>query len=97
MLKRYFKHFKSKWNIQSNWQLVRIMTVFALAGQSILFTMPLIRDYFGISPDINIFRKILFFIFFSFPIYQFYLIFWAIFLGEFRFFVNFCKDKFSKI
>jgi len=93
----YIKNFKKKWAIESNWQIFRIMIVFALAGQSILFTMPLLKDTFGITNDVNFFFKILFVIFFSFPLYQLYLIFWSIFLSEFKFFIGFIKKTFKKL
>lgn len=96
MVKNYFIRFKSKWNIQSNWQLIRIMIVFSLAGQSILFTMPLIKDFFNLSTDLNIVLKILFFIFVSLPLYQIYLLFWSLLLGEIRFFVVFIKNSIQK-
>lgn len=96
MMKNYFKRFKQKWNIESNWQLARVMIVFALAGQSILFVMPLIKDLFGLPDDIHFIWKLLFFIFVSFPIYQILLLFWSLILGELRFFIYFIKNTFAK-
>ena len=96
MLKNYFKRFKQKWNIESNWQLGRVMIVFALAGQSILFVMPFIRSLFGLPDDISFIWKLLFFIFVSFPIYQILLLFWSLILGEIRFFIHFIKSTFQK-
>jgi hypothetical protein len=96
MLKNYFQRFKAKWNIKSNWQLTKVMIVFAMAGQSILFIMPLIRDYFGLSPDLNFFWKALFFIFVSFPIYQIMLLFWSLLFWEHKFFLNFIIETFTK-
>jgi hypothetical protein len=96
VLKRYFLNFKSKWNVRSNWQLFKIMIVFSLAGQSILFTLPVIKVLLGVPNDINTLYKVLFFIFFSFPLYQIYLLFWSILLGEMKFFVHFIKKTFKK-
>ena len=96
MLKRYFIRFKSKWNIQSNWQLFKVMVVFSMAGQSILFAMPFVKDYFELPDDLNFLWKALFFIFISFPIYQVFLLFWALLLGEFQFFLFFIKTSFKK-
>jgi len=96
MLKKYFQRFKSKWGIQSNWQLTKIMIVFAMAGQSILFIMPFVKSYFGLPDDINIIWKVLFFIFISFPIYQIMLLLWSLLLLEHRFFVFFIKNTFKK-
>jgi uncharacterized membrane protein len=96
MLKNYFKQFKQKWNIESNWQLTKIMIVFSLAGQSILFVMPFIKDLFGLANDIIFIWKLLFFIFVSFPIYQILLLFWSIIFGELRFFIFFIKSTFAK-
>jgi hypothetical protein len=93
---RYFNNFKKKWNIKSNWQLLRVMIVFAMAGQSILFVMPLLRNYFGIPSDIFWLWKVLFFIFVSFPIYQILLIIWSLVLGEFRFFTLFLTQTLKK-
>ena len=96
MLKNYFIRFKSKWNIDSNWKLFKIMTVFALAGQSILFTMPLVKDFFGVPNELFVLWKILFFVFVSFPIYQILLLFWALLLGELQFFITFIATTFRK-
>lgn len=96
MLKNYFQRFKSKWGIQSNWQLTKVMLVFALAGQSILFVMPLVRNFFGLPDDINFFWKAIFFVFVSFPIYQILLLFWSLILWEHKFFIFFIKNTFKK-
>jgi len=96
VVKKYFLNFKSKWNVQSNWQLFKIMLVFSLAGQSILFTLPLIKEQLGLANNINTIFKILFFVFFSFPLYQIYLLFWSVLLGEIKFFVHFIKNTFKK-
>lgn len=96
MLKNYFRRFKLKWNIQSNWQLFRVMMVFAMAGQSILFSMPYVKDYFGVPNTINVLWRILFFIFVSIPIYQVFLLFWSLLFGEIRFFIIFIKNTFQK-
>ena len=96
MIKTYFNNFKIKWNIKSNWQLSRIMIVFSLAGQSILYTMPILKEYFKLPTDLNILLSILFFVFISFPLYQIYLLFWSLLLGEVIFFIRFIKNTFQK-
>jgi hypothetical protein len=93
----YLTNFKKKWAIESNWQIFKIMVVFALAGQTILFSMPLIKDLFNVTNDLNIFFKVLFLIFFSFPLYQIYLIIWSFFLGEHKFFIRFIKKTLKKL
>ncbi len=67
-----------------------------MAGQSILFVMPFVKDFFGIPNDIFVLWKILFFVFVSFPIYQILLLFWALLLGEIHFFINFIITTFRK-
>ena len=96
MLKTYFNNFKAKWDIKSNWQLSRIMIVFALSGKTILFTMPHIKEYLKLPSDLNFLSSILFFIIISLPLYQIYLLFWAFLLGEVKFFSEFIKNTFKK-
>jgi len=96
MLKNYFRRFKEKWGVKSNWQLTKIMIVFAMAGQSILFIMPYVRVYFGVPDDINFIWKALFFIFVSFPIYQIMLLLWSFILWEHKFFIFFIVNTFKK-
>lgn len=96
MLRNYFKRFKTKWGIQSNWQLTKVMIVFAMAGQSILVIMPFVKNYFGLPDDINFIWKALFFIFISFPIYQILLLFWSLLFWEHKFFIFFIRDTFKK-
>ncbi len=79
-------HLKQKWGIKNNWDFWAIMLVFSLAGMVIVHERKPIFHILGIGAQTPLFLKIIFYILFVFPTYQFNLLFFSLFLGQFPFF-----------
>ena len=83
---------KKKWNINSNFQLVIILIVFAITGSASLFVSSPILDFFGMTKEsmtswlYHPLRLIL-----IFPVYQVLIIIIGTIFGQFKFFWAFEK------
>ena len=83
---------KKKWNINSNFQLVIILIVFAITGSASLFVSSPILDFFGMTKEsmtswlYHPLRLIL-----IFPVYQVLIIVIGTIFGQFKFFWDFEK------
>ena len=92
------KRLKERWGIQSNFQLVVILVVFAVTGSSAAKLATPLTNFLGITPENYsgwIFwpaRIIL-----IFPIYQVLLVFFGFIFGQFTFFWNFEKKMLSRM
>ncbi|WP_264558179.1 DUF6787 family protein [Flavobacterium sp. N2270] len=83
---------KERWNITSNWQLTKILIVFAITGFSSLQLAKPFLNLIGIPETFEphwlyrVLRLLL-----IFPIYQVLLVFVGFVFGEFKFFWEFEK------
>lgn len=91
------KKLKKRWNIESNWQFILILTVFSLTGMATLWVRKTIWPYLGLPPDTSFFVKAPLYILIIFPAYQILQLIIAFFFGQFRFFWEFEKKMFRKI
>ena len=82
----FLEKLKTKWNIDSNWDLIVIMIVFSLAGMSISFVRKPIFHLIGITEHTPLWIKILVYIPLIPPIYQVNLLVYGFVLGQFNFF-----------
>lgn len=82
---------KSKWGIDSTFQIVVICIVFSLAGMSISLVRPLVWTLFGFGPDTPLWIRVPTYIVFIFPTYQVMLMVFGTLFGQFRFF--WAKEK----
>ena len=93
-----FQKLKSKWNIQSNFQLFIILLVFAITGSTSLVLAEPILDYFNITVEtLNpwIYKPIRLIL--IFPIYQILILIFGALFGQFQFFWNFEKKMLSRM
>ncbi len=81
-----FNRLKSKWNIQSNKELVLILIVFSLSGMSILPVRHAIFWIFGYTSNTPLTLKVITWLIFIFPLYQVFLLIYGLLLGQFSFF-----------
>lgn len=95
---------KKRWGISSNWQILIILTVFALTGSSSLFVAKPILAFIGFDRmafsseflwgglSYYILRLLM-----IFPIYQVLLVAYGWIFGQFRFFWQFEKNMLSRM
>lgn len=89
---------KKRWNVNTGWDVVIILIVFACTGFSILYIKRILFGWVGISPEeteawIRWTANILIIL----PLYQVVLLFWGFVFGKFSFFWEFEKRMFSRI
>ncbi len=82
---------KLKWGIESNWDVLAILIVFAISGSSILFVKPLWYSLFNITEATPTWLRVIVWIAMVFPTYQAFLLIYGFLLGQFRFF--WAKEK----
>lgn len=96
-MKRYFNNLKTKWKINSNFQLLLIFLVFSLAGFSVVRFRKLFFMLVGIEDDTALWIKTITYILFIFPAYQLLLLVYGFLLGQFAFFWEKEKKLFNAI
>lgn len=82
----YFDRLKAKWGIESNFQLILVLVVFALTGSASVWVAKPILNMLGVSPDLNPWLRIPLRILIVFPVYQVMLLLIGASFGQFRFF-----------
>ena len=78
--------FKKKWGIDRTIDIVLIMTVFSLAGMSVLKVNGYIMNFIGLNESTPIAIKSVVYILIMFPTYQVLLLLFGFCLGQFHFF-----------
>lgn len=93
------KRLKEKWNIQSNFQLLIILLVFAITGSLSLVVSEPILDFIGLQKE-NINPSWLFTplrLLIVFPVYQVLILLIGFVFGQFNFFWNIEKKMLKKM
>jgi hypothetical protein len=92
------KSLKERWNIQSNFQLVKILFVFAITGTlSARLSAPLL-DFLGLHRgEINPFIYWPLYIILILPVYKVLILIIGWLFGEYQFFLNFVKKMLSRM
>ena len=91
-----FEKLKKRWNIQSNLQVVIILTVFAITGSITVYLKKIIFDLIEITPETHFVVKIPIYILVVLAVYNVLLLFNGFVFGQFRFFWEFEKKFFSR-
>ncbi len=92
------QHFKTRWKITSNWQILVIILVFAITGSTAAFITKPILEFFGITKNsVSIVIYYLFYIILIFPVYQILLLLFGFLAGQFRFFIAFEKKMLQSL
>jgi len=92
-----FEKLKKRWNIQTNFQVVVILTVFAITGSITVYIKKFIFDLINITPETHFVVKIPLYILVVLAVYNLLLLFNGFLFGQFRFFWEFEKKFFSRI
>jgi p-aminobenzoyl-glutamate transporter AbgT len=83
---------KQRWGVNSAWDVIVILIVFACTG----FTIVYIKRLFGIDYETPLTSRVLFYVF-VLLIYQVVLLVYGFLFGKFKFFYNFEKRMFKRI
>lgn len=74
----------ARWSLKSRWQILIILIVFSLAGQSIMYARKGLWYLFDLEP-INFWYKVLIWLLVLFPMYHLCFMFWGFVLGQWKF------------
>lgn len=89
---------KERWGLDSNWQILIILLVFAITGSSATKLAGPIIEFVGLQKEsTNIFIYWTLRILMIFPVYQILLVFFGWLFGQFQFFWNFEKKMLSRL
>jgi len=80
-----FERFKRKWNIESNFQLVIILIVFAITGSSTLYVRKGIFFLLGITDQTDLWIRTVLYVLIIFPAYYVMLLVVGFLFGQFKF------------
>jgi hypothetical protein len=92
------KRLKTKWGIESNWQLFVILLVFSVTGYSSLFIAKPIMAIIGLTEEATnpwIYKPLRLIL--IFPFYQVLIVFYGWLFGQFEFFWNFEKKMLRRM
>jgi hypothetical protein len=86
---QFWEKLKKRWEVESNWQVLMILLVFAITGFSVLYVKNPVFEWCRYHHIENTWLKVLAYIGIMYPLYQFLLIFVGTILGQYRFFSKF--------
>ena len=87
---------KKRWNIESNFQVIILLFVFAIAGSSTLYARKGIFFLLGITAETSLWLKIPLYILVIFPTYQVIFLVVVALFGQFKFVWEFDKKVFGR-
>ena len=88
---------QSRWGLESIFQVVMVLVVFALTGMSVLFIKEPLFHVLGISSETSGWLQTVIYLLAVLPIYQILLLFYALLLGQFRFFWAYEKKTLGRM
>lgn len=94
---KYWKGFKRRWQIESDWQVAIILVVFSLTGTTTMYVHRLFNQWIGLAEDGNFWLKFLIFLVLVLPLYNALLMVYGTLLGQYKFFRFFIAKFFSNI
>jgi len=91
----FLQRLQTKWKLDSLFQVVMVLVVFACTGFTILFIKNPILNFFGVEKGgfLNTFLYLLLVL----PLYQIFLLIYGFIFGQFRFFWDKEKQIFRRI
>jgi len=82
----FLKKLQAKWDLQSLWQVVLVLLVFACTGMTVLFIKQPIFSLLNIDMETGGMWKTLVYLLLVLPLYQIILLMYGFVFGQFRFF-----------
>ncbi len=92
-----FEKLKKRWNIQSNFQVVIILMVFAITGTSTVYVKKVIFDLIGITAETHLLLIIPVYIVVILTVYNILLLIIGSVFGQYKFFRGFERKFFSRL
>jgi len=89
--KNFLYRLKVKWGLESLFQVIMVILVFAITGSSVVFLRKTLFEIIGFDEATSFWLKSFVYILFVFPAYQGLLLLYGSLFGQFQFFWN--KEK----
>lgn len=93
----FFEKLKKRWQIQSNFQIVVILVVFAITGFSAVYAKELIFDWLGVDPEWPLWVRTIIWLITILPAYNVLLLFYGVVFGQGEFFWRFVKKSVGRL
>lgn len=87
---------KARWQIESNWQVIVILIVFACTGTTAMYAKEFVFGLLGVSPDLPFWVRTIIWIVTILPLYNVLLIVYGTLFGQRKFFWWFLKKTFGR-
>ncbi|MEQ8362562.1 MAG: hypothetical protein RH948_06795 [Cyclobacteriaceae bacterium] len=87
---------RERWKVESAFQVVIILIVFACTGFTVLFIKEPVLHFFGGKGEMPMWASVLYYILIL-PVYNVLLLFYGVIFGQFRFFWSFEKRFFHRV
>ncbi|MCC5938431.1 MAG: hypothetical protein JJU34_14225 [Lunatimonas sp.] len=84
--KTWLRKLQDKWKLESLWQVMLVLVVFACTGMTVLWIKQPIFDLLGIDRSEGGFAKTILYLLLVLPLYQLILLVYGFLFGQFRFF-----------
>jgi len=92
----WIEKLKKRWNLNSTFQVVIVLVVFACTGFTVLFLKKPVVSLFTEQGETPIWFSIAYYILIL-PIYNIFLLFYGFIFGQFRFFWEFEKKMWNRM
>lgn len=86
----------TRWQLQSAWQVLIVLIVFACTGFTVLYIKKPLLDSLAGGQSNSTLASVLYYVFIL-PIYNVFLLAYGFLFGQFRFFWEFEKRTFNRI
>lgn len=91
----FLQRLQSKWKLESIFQVIMVLIVFACTGFTILFIKNPVLDFFGVEK--GGFVNTVLYLLLVLPLYQIFLLIYGFIFGQFKFFWEKEKQIFRRI
>ena len=91
-----FEKLKNRWNIQSTFQVIIILTVFAITGTTTVYVKKAIFDLIGMTAETPLLIKVPVYVVLILTVYNILLIIIGSIFGQYKFFRDFERKFFSR-
>ncbi len=92
----FLERLQKRWNLNSLWQVVIVLIVFALTGFSVMFLKRPLFAWIGTNPEYELYFSITYYVLIL-PIYNVILLFYGFIFGQFQFFWEFEKRTWNRM
>ncbi|MBN2731334.1 MAG: prolipoprotein diacylglyceryl transferase [Balneolaceae bacterium] len=96
-MEKLMEKLKARWGVESPWQVLLILFIFAITGFSALYVRKFFFTFFGIDAQTPMWSKILLWVLTVVPSYQVLFLTYGFLLGQFEFVWEFEKNSARRI